>query len=412
VTTPKFSVVIPTYNQAQFLGDAVDSVLAQTFKDYELILVNDGSTDNTEDVGKRYGEKIRYLHQENQGLAGARNSGVYAAEGQYVAFLDSDDIWDPTFLESMLQSIEKNFDSAVFYCGIRYIDKDKNQLPQRGGLEVASEENLLQQLLRANFIIPSATVIKRSVLLELDGFDINFRRLQDYELWIRLLRSGYSFTALKDQYLVSYRVHGNNLSTDPVGAQQAAKLLINKHFGADDGHWTMWSAEKRLAYGGLYRFCLLNSIQRQNDWQSGVVFLYRSLVADPSLAVDVDLFYELALGSQPVGYRGTDCQLDLEQNAKHIETLLADLFVLAEEHDIQENRSVIYGSAFKAIGMAAYNTGKFALCRKYLRLALRHQPGLVRERWIVNLFVKTFMRKSFILRIQKIVKNSNFADNR
>ena len=394
MSMPNVSVIIPTYNQAMFLADAIESAIAQTYQNHEIIVVNDGSTDNTEVVAQRYNDKIRYLYQKNQGLAGARNTGIMAARGEYIALLDSDDIWDPSFLTTMIDLVHTTPGAAVYYCGIRYMNEAKQNLPQSGGLDKYSEKDIYHQILRSNFLIPSTIVINRKVVIAENLFDVSFRRLQDWELWIRLLKSGYQFVGLKDQYLVRYRVHDSNLSVDSVGGQQAARAVIKKHFGTDDGQWKTWSAEKHLAYGGLYRKCLLNAIQRQNNWECGTDLLGKALLSDSSLAADLDLFYELSLGSQPAGYRNSVYLLNLEKNAKNIEALLAELFSVVKDIHIQSIRSIVYGTAYKAIGLVAYNTEYFSLCRKYLWLAVLQQPALLREKWIAASFLKSLLGKN------------------
>lgn len=397
---PRVSVVIPAYNQAHFLDDAIQSALAQTYRDFEIVVVNDGSTDDTETVAQRYQDQIRYLYQQNQGLAGARNTGILAARGEYVALLDSDDIWDPAFLAEMMALAEREPAATVYCCGIRYMDGKGQDLPQRGGTEVTEPGKFYWKLLRANSLIPSTILMKRAPVVEANLFDISFRRLQDWELWIRLLRSGHTFAGLKD-HLVRYRVHGSNLSTDPVGGQQAARALIEKHFGADDGNWASWTEDKRRAFGGLYRYCLLSSVQRQEDWQSGVGFLQRALQADPTLADDLDLFYDLALGDQPAGYRGTTEKLCLKENGERMQHLLAGLFASAPTI-VQSLRSAVCGTAFKAVGLAAYNTGQFALCRKYLWMALRARPALLRETWLVKNLLKSFLGRDGVALLRSL----------
>lgn len=403
---PTVSVVIPTYNQAAFLEDAIQSVLAQTYADYEVIVVNDGSTDDTEKVTLGYNHRIRYLRQENQGLAGARNSGILAARGEFIALLDSDDIWDASFLASMMELARKAPDATVYYCGIRYIDRDRRDLPQSGATRVLAPQELYRAILRSNFLIPSTIVMRRAAILEAALFDIAYRRLQDRELWIRLLQSGHRFAGLEAQ-LVRYRVHENNLSTDPVGGQQALRAMVEKHFGNEDGDFTRWSPEKHWAYGGLYRFYLISSIQRQNNWQHGVDYLRKALFFDPTLAEDTNLFYDLALGNQPVGYRGTDHHLHLEENGEKIQALLEALFASGHGTSLQIQRSLIYTNAYKALGLIAYNTNQFALFRKYFWRIVRQQPGIWRDRMLVGNYLKSFLGKRILSAFRNVRKRIN-----
>ena len=190
VESPKVSVVIPACNQAGYLTESIQSVLSQTYNDYEIIVVDDGSTDDTRAVVERMGGGIRYVWQENQGLAGARNTGIRAARGEYVALLDSDDAWLPSFLASMMSLAKANPDAAVLYCGVIYMDQWGCYLPQSGRMRILPTHELYETLLRYNFLIPSTIVMNRSVVASAGFFDVAFRRLQDWELWIRLLKQG------------------------------------------------------------------------------------------------------------------------------------------------------------------------------------------------------------------------------
>ena len=401
--TPAVSVVIPAYNQGQYLRGAIKSVLAQTYHDYEIIVVDDGSTDNTAAIAAGFEPDIRYIYQDNQGLAGARNTGIRQARGEYIALLDSDDLWLPSFLEAMMALAAANPRAAVFYCGLNYIDARGRLLPQSGRIKPTPPEEMYHTLLRANHLVPSATMIKRSVVVEAGLFDIAFRRLQDWELWIRLLRRGHTFIGL-DQCLLQYRIHDESLSTDPGGGQKAARMMVEKHFGPDDEKYANWPADKRRAYGGLYRYCALLSVQRQNNWQAGTQYLRRAFQSDPSLAEDLNFFYDLALGAQPPGHRGESFQLDLAQNAARIERMLASIFDSSAGSQLQSTRRKAYGAAYHALGLAAYNTEQLALARPFLLRALRFKPELWRNRRVVGNLLKSLAGKNSLNRLRKLRK--------
>ena len=108
---PRASVVIPSYNHGEFVGDAISSVLAQTYGDYEILIVDDGSTDNTAEIVAQFGSRVRYIRQENQGLSSARNRGINVARGEFIGLLDADDMYEPTFLMSMIEALD---DTDVF----------------------------------------------------------------------------------------------------------------------------------------------------------------------------------------------------------------------------------------------------------------------------------------------------------
>jgi glycosyltransferase involved in cell wall biosynthesis len=390
MSEPLVSVVIPTYNQAQYLGQSIQSALDQTYLSREIIVVDDGSTDETPSVVESFGSQVSYIRQENQGLAGARNTGIRIAQGEFVALLDSDDMWLPTFLSSLISLTFEKPNAAVYYCGVRYIDINGCLLPQQAGVKQVPPEEMYAAILRANHVIPSTVLMRRSVIISAGLFDIAFRRLQDWELWIRLLCKGYTFASLSN-YLVAYRVHRNRLSVDHIGGQKAVKALVEKHFGPDDDRMHTWSQDKRRAYGGLYRYHLLTSIRCQPNWEACGHYLRRALVIDPTLAGDLELFYDLALGSQPLGYRGTFHQLDLENNADRIINMLRNIFGSSSSLDLSQLYRRIYGTAYFALGLVAYNTGQLTLSRRYLLLSLYYRPRLFHEARVVGNLVRSLL---------------------
>jgi glycosyltransferase involved in cell wall biosynthesis len=399
---PQVSVIIPTYNQAQYLAEAIESVLGQTYRDFEIIVVDDGSTDKTPEIAKRFGNAVRYIRQENQGLAGARNTGIMATCSNFVSLLDSDDTWMPTYLEEIMATVAQYPEATVFYCYAECMDASGCTLPQVLGGPVVPSDAMYHTLLRANFLIPSTITLRRSVIVAAGLFDETFRRLQDWELWIRLLKEGRHFVGLVE-VLARYRIHPYSLSTDLTGGQRAALALAVKHFGPDDGQWRTWPHEKRRTYGGVYRYCALSSVQRQNDWQICALHLCRALQIDPTLATDLDFFYDLALGAQPVGYRGTShrLSLDLENNALRVSEMLDGIFRLPAPTELKALRRQTFGMAYYALGLVAYNTGQRTLSRRYLATALSFRPDLWRNPLVAGNLVKSLVSPSVLAMLKK-----------
>ena len=393
--SPQISVVIPVYNQAQYLSETIDSVLGQTYRNFEIIIIDDGSTDASPVIARHYGDSIRYFRQENQGLAGARNSGIHAARSDIICLLDSDDAWSPAYLEKMMEMVSRHAGATVFYCQAQCIDANGQILPQIVGGSRTRSDDTYRTLLRANFLIPSTITMRRPAIIDAGLFDVAFRRLQDWELWIRLSKSGHRFVGLAD-VLVRYRIHSSSLSMDPTSGQRAAMALAVKHFGPDDEQRQSWSIDKRLAFGGVYRYHLLTSVQRQNDWDAGAQYLRQALQADPTLAEDLDLFYDLALGSQPPGHRGTSYQLDLGNNVTHINSMLETVFGAASASGLGSLRRQTYGTAHFALGVVAYNAGQRTLCRGFLLKALGYRPDLWPDSRVAGNLLKSFVSQPLL----------------
>lgn len=375
---PTISVIIPNFNNAAYVATAITSVLVQRAADLEIIVVDDGSTDDSGAVITHFGERVRYLRQANQGLAGARNCGIRAAQGEWIALLDADDQWLPSYLATMTELTKRRPDGALYYCAAQCMDQHGQELPRVVGAPVGPPETTYQALVRANFLIPSTILVRRQAVVDAGLFDPQLRACEDWDLWLRLgpQRRLIGTAAC----LVRYRVHPTSLSANLAGMQQAAQAVIAKNFGPNDGQPQSWAPLKKRAYGGLYRYFALTLVQRQNNWAAAATALQTALQLDETLAIDLDLFYELAWGDQPVGYRGTAHELKLAFNLEQVEQLLRTIYAQFTATGATPATAAHYrrlcGTAYYALGLACYNTGHIADSRRYLFAALRHRPEL------------------------------------
>jgi glycosyltransferase involved in cell wall biosynthesis len=349
----------------------------------------------------QFGNQVRYIRQENQGLAGARNTAIRAANADLMALLDADDKWHPAFLGKMVSLAAQYPSATVLYCSAQAMDEDGRELPQVFGGPPISPETMHQTLLRANFLIPSTTLLRRSVIVEVGLFDQNLRGCEDWDLWLRILPK-HTFVGTPDR-LVRYRLHGKSLSASRDGMQQAVRAVVKKHFGPDDGQRQAWSGEKRRIYGGMYGYHLLTSVQGQSNWQVAARYLRRAIEADPTLVTDLDLFYELALGAQPAGYRGSSYKLDLPRNATRIRSMLKEVFTSSRPRETSLRRKT-YGTAGAALGLVAYNTGQQSLSRSFLMSALCYRPELVRDRLIVGDLIKSCVGRTLVRCLKKWIE--------
>lgn len=217
--SPLVSVVIPAYRVAEFIGEAVGSVLAQTFSDYEIVVVNDGSPDTSEleRVLASYQGKIVYVKQENKGVSAARNTGIRAARGSFIAFLDGDDVWEPNYLEIQLSHLQNHPTSDVVYSdAVLFGDpltegkKFSEFCPSDGEV---SFENLIAE--KCNVML-SGSVVKKEMLLKIGMFDEKIRYTEDFELWLRVIKNGGRITYHQNA-LVRHRTRsGSTSASDPV----------------------------------------------------------------------------------------------------------------------------------------------------------------------------------------------------
>ena len=227
---PTVSVVIPTYNRAHLIGRSIRSVLSQTYQDFEIIVVDDASTDNTEEVLRSLGnERIRYIrHEQNKGANAARNTGIKAARGKYIAFQDSDDIWLPDKLEKQMNVFKAALPNVgVVYTGcIRVFGNNIYYFPSSQFIK--KDGDIHQQLLIGNFIGTQSIIAPKEYLEKVGMFDERFPRLQDWELVIRLSKY-YKFRFIDEPLLISPYT-ADSISTDTDALIKALKLLIEKHF--------------------------------------------------------------------------------------------------------------------------------------------------------------------------------------
>lgn len=231
---PLVSVIIPAYKVAPFLAETLASVFAQTFSDFEVILVNDGSpdTDEMEKVIEPYRDRIVYLRQENRGAGAARNTGLRSARGRYVAFLDGDDIWLPSFLSEMVSFIEGYdlvYANALLFgasqvAGLTYMDTN----PSSG--EVTAESLLAE---RCN-IITSGVLARREPIIELGMFDETLRNSQDFDMWVRIAKRPGARLAFLPKVLLKQRHRPGSLASDSIKSVEGELKVMAKVALRDD----------------------------------------------------------------------------------------------------------------------------------------------------------------------------------
>jgi len=188
MAAPLVSIIIPTYNTGQYIKEAVDSALCQTYKNCEVIVVDDGSTDQTKVILKPHIEskKIIYIYQENKGLAGARNTGIRAATGDYIAFLDADDVFLPEKIGRQMLHFAKNPTCDVSYCDLYHFYDEKPGELLKLNYTYYSGTDVFPNLLKRHFIAPLSVIMRRSVFDRFGYFDEQLRRAEDLDLWFRI----------------------------------------------------------------------------------------------------------------------------------------------------------------------------------------------------------------------------------
>lgn len=229
---PKISVIIPAYNAMRFLPETLNSVFSQSLDDFEVIIVNDGSSDGIEDWFLTVtDQRVCLVSQQNQGLAASRNTGLAHATGEYIAFLDADDLWHPTKLAKQAQKLDDNPEVGLVYTWLAVVGPDNAFL----GKVVSNQASghIWRTLLDENVVgCGSVPMIRRSCLDRVGGFDTSLPASygEDWDMWLRLAPH-FQFDVVKE-VLVYYRSHPNNLSKTWQAMEKSHQIIIEKVFAS------------------------------------------------------------------------------------------------------------------------------------------------------------------------------------
>lgn len=227
---PKVSIVIPTYNRVDFLPKAVQSVLNQTYRDWEMIIVDDGSIDNTEEVANGYKEsRIRYIaHKYNLGISASRNTGIKNSRGEYIAFLDSDDEWFPEKISRQMNIFQKEDSKCGVVCTGGYKIKG-NQIMSIMSIKSIpiNLDSFYERFLFENFIWISSVLVKKECFEKVGLFDENLKSCEDWDMWIRIAKY-YQFIFLETP-LIKYVIHPGQKSENLLDKINARKRILFKY---------------------------------------------------------------------------------------------------------------------------------------------------------------------------------------
>ena len=274
----KISVVMPSYNAANYIQEAINSVITQTEEDWELIIVDNNSTDGTRQIIEAYADpRITMETVDNQGVIGlSRNVGITKAKGEFLAFLDADDAWFPDKLKIAIETLEMGYDLVCH--GEKWVwQNGRVKSANYGRHRKLDYEDLL---LRGNCLSTSAVSAKTSVLLATRGFSekIEMVTVEDYDLWLRIALDGYSIKTI-DNCLGIYRVHDGN-SISQIGVYLGAMTaVLNNHFSLDQNSYIN-ERTRHKRFADLYSEVASMEIRAARFW-SGLKLMYRSYKLSP-----------------------------------------------------------------------------------------------------------------------------------
>jgi len=228
---PIVSVIIPAYNASQFIAEALDSVFAQTFDDFEVIVIDDGSTDDTREIVQKYQKKLKYVYQENAGPSSARNSGIRMAEGNYIAFLDSDDLWLPDKLEKQVAVFKANPKLGMVITENILFDERGIFCTKVGKKEYLMNGDLVANIFLRSGVVTPTIMVRRDVFDEVGYFEEYLRIAEDDNMWIRIAAEfdvdllDESLTKVRGHQLRTMRLNFDQTSY----IQDSINMLMNKY---------------------------------------------------------------------------------------------------------------------------------------------------------------------------------------
>ena len=391
--TPTVSVITPCYGHAQYLAETLQSVLNQTFTDWELIAVDDSSPDSSAEVIRSFDDpRIRYIHQANQGMAGARNTGLRIAQGEFVVFLDDDDLLEPEFMQTCLDVMRQDATLAGVYVQNYYVDGGGQRLPMIAGTYVPRRD-FYRRMLEGGFFPPVAACTRLAIVREVGLFDATLEGEADRDLWLRVGQH-YEMEGIA-RPLVSYRMHAGGRSNDMNHMFQDCLRVLNKHFGPPSGDPSAWSGDKRLAYGFAHRYATYGFMQQG---QTEVAWKHLDQAVDiyPPLLMRLDTFYELACGGQRKGVRGKADLIDLHENGAQIIHWL-DQSYANHGQKIAHFRRAAYGNAYLALTMLSDQAGDWAAARRYMLRSIQANPALLISYPATRRLAKLFAGKRLVI---------------
>ena len=356
---PNVSVIIPTYNRCVYVQEAIDSILEQTYTDYEIIVIDDGSTDGTQEaLRERYGDSIRYVWQENQGEAAARNHGIAISRGTYIALLDDDDLALPERLEMQVAAIVGGSEVGLVAGGAQLIDGHGTATGEWRPWEGGGDWSLANCLGNCP-LAPSLVLIRRSELDRLDHwFDPLLVRAGDTDFFLRLLMAGCRF-AWVERLVSAYRQHIGSMQHDAGKYAEAYRLLYRKLFLRGDMPSELQPLKPRflagaeLSSGARYYAAgecepakqhLEQAAALMPEWAHDGVLLERVLRygENPLVGVDADEHRHLVLANLPL-------VLDTVAIRRRglARVAMAEVFRAAEADDWETVRSQLWGGVTK-----------------------------------------------------------------
>ena len=374
----KVSVIIPAYNQAGYLAKAIQSVLDQTWSDFEILVIDDGSTDDTREIAQAFrDERIRYIFQDNRGLSAARNTGIVHSTGTYISYLDADDQFLPEKLALLLEALE-NHPHFGFAAGQAIpVDEDNRPVGEIFNVPLPNESH---NWLLGNPLHVGSVMIRRTWQEKAGFFDDTLRSYEDWDMWLRLARVACPMTWVP-QPVSLYRFHQKQMTRLGRQMTEATFAVLDKHF-ADPTLPESWTALHDQAYSNAHLRAAMQAYHagEYSAAQSHILNACRlnhNLVAGEAeeLAHRIAAFACSPKNPDPIQF--------LENIYNHLPDELAVL---------RQRKGMDIGQAAIEAGFRYYHSGEQVAARTAIIRAIRYQPGLLKNKGVWSVLSRTFLR--------------------
>jgi len=369
------SVIIPAYNQGHFLAKAIESVLSQTYPDFEIIVVDDGSTDDTAVVAQSYTDsRVCYIYKENGGLSSARNAGLRQAKGEYISYLDSDDCFLPQKLTLLVGELEANPEIGLIAGQALPIDEHGQQVGEKFDQPIPADP---PQLLLGNPLHVGSILLRREWQGLVGFFDETLRSYEDWDMWLRLAFAGCQISWLPEPVSL-YRFHSAQMTQDGRQMTTATFAVLDKLFAQPDLP-EAWQDMHNKAYSRAH---LRGAAQayRANVYSEGKMHLAQAVTLDSDLLADN--------GQMLTDYIAAWTNLPkIADPLNYMETVYSNLppeLALLEQRQNQDLGRIAMHLAYEA-----YEEGDMVRARTAVRQAIQYQPERLKDRGVLSILVRS-----------------------
>jgi glycosyltransferase involved in cell wall biosynthesis len=376
------SVIIPAYNQGHYLRDAIQSVLGQTREDYEILVIDDGSTDSTSEVARSFDDpRLIYIYQENRGLSGARNTGIRNSHGKYLTFLDSDDLFLPDKLSLLIDKFEHDPDCGLVAGQAIPIDEEGQLLGKLFNTPIPKDP---VDLLLGNPLHVGSVMLQHNWQEKVGWFDEGLRSYEDWDMWLRLGLAGCK-TGWVDKPVSYYRFHAHQMTR--IGSQmtKASFTVLDKIY-SDPDLPENWIALHDLAYSNAHLRAAAQDYKAE-DYPNAQEHLILAIQYNPQLIEGQGE----CLANRFIGW------IDLPKIADPLEFLTRIYDNLPESlSDMRRKKGTYLGSIGARVAFEAYRRGDIDGARKAILMASKYKPELLLDKGIISILVRSSFRKTSI----------------